>query len=457
MSDKLRCEIVRDLLPSYVEGLTSQTTNEAVEEHLTGCPDCDAMAKRMKSPEPEPEQQRQQTEEVDYLKGIKRRNWAKIVETAVLVAVVVGLLFWGGRHLVGREADERVVDCGITVDGNTVVLSGSFLTDDMASGGVSWTEDGNGVVTARIKWVEPSVLFFSDKEIHSQFETSEEVRQVRLGDLILWEDGVTIEPAVSRIYAAAHPYIGDMPANGELAAALGIADRLGTFTHKLQTTEEPYGWTICLDEPFSLDEEWSNHIFMDDYSCVMLALVDNLGYVTWERTDETGTKSYTVTAEQAAGMTGQDIKSWGQSAVKFQELTNELGLNYTVSVGIAYPYSEEASIQIRSESERPIRDVTLHYSYEGEVFSTTGVCNADEGSDVFGHGETLTFALTREDFDMLLTPVELAEVTFDLYVTDMEGTEYLAAEEVCPGLLYGWGYSYTIVDDGNGGFELKAN
>lgn len=34
MSDKLRCEIVQDLLPSYVDGLTSDETNEAVKDHL---------------------------------------------------------------------------------------------------------------------------------------------------------------------------------------------------------------------------------------------------------------------------------------------------------------------------------------------------------------------------------------------------------------------------------------
>ena len=32
MSDKLRCEIVQDLLPSYVDGLTSDETNEAIKE-----------------------------------------------------------------------------------------------------------------------------------------------------------------------------------------------------------------------------------------------------------------------------------------------------------------------------------------------------------------------------------------------------------------------------------------
>ena len=40
MSDKLRCEIVQDLLPSYVDGLTSDETNEAVKDHLADCEMC---------------------------------------------------------------------------------------------------------------------------------------------------------------------------------------------------------------------------------------------------------------------------------------------------------------------------------------------------------------------------------------------------------------------------------
>ena len=34
MKNKLPCEIIRDLLPSYVDGLTSEVTNEAICEHI---------------------------------------------------------------------------------------------------------------------------------------------------------------------------------------------------------------------------------------------------------------------------------------------------------------------------------------------------------------------------------------------------------------------------------------
>ena len=37
---KLSCEVIRDLLPLYVEGLASDESNALVEEHLAGCAAC---------------------------------------------------------------------------------------------------------------------------------------------------------------------------------------------------------------------------------------------------------------------------------------------------------------------------------------------------------------------------------------------------------------------------------
>ena len=39
---ELSCAIVEDLLPTYVERLTSEETNMAVEAHLASCPACAA-------------------------------------------------------------------------------------------------------------------------------------------------------------------------------------------------------------------------------------------------------------------------------------------------------------------------------------------------------------------------------------------------------------------------------
>ncbi len=37
---KITCNVIEDLLPLYVEGLTSDDTNFLIEEHLKTCTDC---------------------------------------------------------------------------------------------------------------------------------------------------------------------------------------------------------------------------------------------------------------------------------------------------------------------------------------------------------------------------------------------------------------------------------
>ena len=87
MKNDLTCGVVRDLLPSYVEGLTSPESNTAVERHLSGCPDCAQLRTALAGA---PEQAApEDAKEVDYLKKVKRRGWRRV---AAAVAVTV-LLF----------------------------------------------------------------------------------------------------------------------------------------------------------------------------------------------------------------------------------------------------------------------------------------------------------------------------------------------------------------------------
>ena len=61
MKPELTCAIVRDLLPSYVEGLTSEETNQAVDAHLASCPDCKRLRTELDAP-PETETAEQRRE-----------------------------------------------------------------------------------------------------------------------------------------------------------------------------------------------------------------------------------------------------------------------------------------------------------------------------------------------------------------------------------------------------------
>lgn len=44
----MKCEIIKDLLPNYVDGLTSQESNSEIDMHLSSCEDCRNAAEQMK-------------------------------------------------------------------------------------------------------------------------------------------------------------------------------------------------------------------------------------------------------------------------------------------------------------------------------------------------------------------------------------------------------------------------
>lgn len=48
MSDKMSCNVIRDILPSYVDDICSEESRGYVEEHIKTCPECMEMLKAMK-------------------------------------------------------------------------------------------------------------------------------------------------------------------------------------------------------------------------------------------------------------------------------------------------------------------------------------------------------------------------------------------------------------------------
>ena len=42
------CKIICDLLPSYIDGLTTEDTNQYIEQHLDNCKDCKEVLEEMR-------------------------------------------------------------------------------------------------------------------------------------------------------------------------------------------------------------------------------------------------------------------------------------------------------------------------------------------------------------------------------------------------------------------------
>lgn len=95
----MNCNIVRDLLPLYHDGVCSQESRRAVEEHLTGCAACRQQLADMDAPLPAAEEQKAEGDAaaVERIAREWRRLWRRTLLTGVAVVLVLclgGFVFW---------------------------------------------------------------------------------------------------------------------------------------------------------------------------------------------------------------------------------------------------------------------------------------------------------------------------------------------------------------------------
>lgn len=87
---KMECDIIQDLIPSYVDGICSDATRECVEEHMENCEECRKMVALCREKEIAGEQMEQR--ELDGLKKIKQVIKYKGIACCALVGFILAYL-----------------------------------------------------------------------------------------------------------------------------------------------------------------------------------------------------------------------------------------------------------------------------------------------------------------------------------------------------------------------------
>lgn len=323
MKTKMPCEVVRDLLPSYVDGLTSETTNGLVEEHIADCAPCKRALEAMKAPTKSlPDAA--ETAEIDFLKKTKRRTRKKNIFVVLTAVFLVAAVLFAKAFFLGNEIYADSVACTVQVEGDRVTLHGTPADSALTLSSAAFSEE-NGVVTVTLRAVLASP--FSQDDFQAEYHAAQEITQVRVGNRILWANGKAISAATSSVFQTRHPYVGDMSQNDASANALNMASYLGRFTNTLQTETEPYGWTMTLSEEILPSQRAAKEQMMRSCAYVLLAVIDNLGEVSYEY--QTGRTLHTVTVSQAeaTAFAGKEIKTCGQDAALLQELMEKTGLH----------------------------------------------------------------------------------------------------------------------------------
>jgi len=88
----MKCEIVQDLLPLYVDGVASKESSAAIDDHLTGCQSCQQFRATLA---PEPVVVTTELNKATELKNVKhalRNRVRKISAIAAAAALIIGVL-----------------------------------------------------------------------------------------------------------------------------------------------------------------------------------------------------------------------------------------------------------------------------------------------------------------------------------------------------------------------------
>jgi len=98
---KLACCIVRDLLPSYIEGLTEPETTAMVKEHLESCPDCRKTEQDMRVTIP---LEKPSKHKLKFLKRVRRTRLFAAALSCILALWCIWWLYDREFHYPNTEA-----------------------------------------------------------------------------------------------------------------------------------------------------------------------------------------------------------------------------------------------------------------------------------------------------------------------------------------------------------------
>ncbi|WP_342578469.1 zf-HC2 domain-containing protein [Psychrobacillus sp. FSL K6-2843] len=122
--------VFRDLVPSYIENLTSEETNNEIEKHMEQCEDCRQYVKEMQEDllVEHTDEKKKEEKGIDYFKKVRSKNRKKIfIIVGSLLSIFIGCFFFFDQMWI---ANEKNVQTSIKQQGTMVTLSFQTKNDN---------------------------------------------------------------------------------------------------------------------------------------------------------------------------------------------------------------------------------------------------------------------------------------------------------------------------------------
>lgn len=189
----MKCDIIRDLLPSYLDGLTSEASNEAIQEHMAGCAPCKEILEQMQQEPEEPAEPPKK--KINPFRKFNRRMKGAVA-AAVSICIYLGGVGYKG-FAQGFDISPQDVTMDVYVDENMLYLDFALQDGDLLRYG-SMYDATSAKIKLRKVWGLPG----DDLGEHSnQFSWGMNLKALAIGSgermEVEMQDGALVEMEVS--------------------------------------------------------------------------------------------------------------------------------------------------------------------------------------------------------------------------------------------------------------------
>lgn len=330
MKSNLKCEVVKDLIPLYIDNLTCEVTNKEIEEHLKECSECKGVIDMMKN-EVIMENSETVEKEVDYLKKIKNINKKKIWTTigicgAIIIAVLVAVFL--KVHIIGNEINKKYNYDYVMVE--KLKVQNGKVEVILYAPGLKISKIKSEVKGGELKLNVMIATAISDTAADKRYKFKKEfdsnIDKIYLGKKVIYENGADISTYVNDMFNAKINTVEEEKALANLEKTVEMDSALYIIDSKeVLNDNEKFGIQYnTLEAGFDEYNKEDMELEMKISSYYMLACAKNLEYIKWNYEFQGKTFEYVVTKEVASSEMNKDIKEYGKSVKNLQELFDYL-------------------------------------------------------------------------------------------------------------------------------------
>lgn len=278
MKDK--CNIVKDLLPSYIDGLTSRESNEFIKEHIRTCNDCKEEINKYKSIEIK--EKEETLKSIDYMKKPRKKLKGVIALFSIIILSILIYLVIPKKE---KSLDFTAFDYNIVND--HLVLNISSLSSNMFLKLKEEVVDD----TIYLQTYTTPVSSFGSYNLEYNLNGKGN-KTIYLNDTLIADKGEFLNQNIIKLFENKIKYIGDNSGVSNILNLLNL-NNFSPYTIEIQSNEEPYGLKINFSEKIRENDETTK--YLSTIGKYIMALIDNCDYVTFSYNEG----EYTIYREQS--------------------------------------------------------------------------------------------------------------------------------------------------------------